>query len=48
MNKRKKDFDIKNLPDEIQVMMYLALLKCFFGLSNEDIIIKLKEKGIIK
>lgn len=47
MNKKKKDFDIKNLPDEIQVMMYLALLK-MFGLSNEEIINKLKEKGVIK
>lgn len=47
MNKKKKDFDIKNLPDEIQVMLYLALLK-MLGLSNEDIINKLKEKGVIK
>lgn len=42
----KKDFDIKKLPYEIQVMMYLSLLK-MFGLSNEDIINKLKEKGVI-
>mgnify|MGYP001026368766 CR=1 FL=1 len=48
MNKRKKDFDIKKLPYEVQIIMYLSLLKCYFGLSNEDIIIKLKEKGIIK
>ena len=48
MNKMKKDFDIKKLPYEVQIMMYLSLLKIYFGLSNEDIIIKLKEKGIIK